>query len=82
MLFRAALLSALLWGISVAAIASPPATAQALSEGPQGLAKALELARALPAATEARPVLRTGSLYLLSEFFTQHPQWLLQPQLQ
>ena len=68
--------------IAAACNALPPATAQALSEGPQGLAKALELARALPAATEARPVLMTGSLYLLSEFFTQHPQWLLQPQVQ
>ena len=68
--------------IAAACNALPPATAQALPQGPQGLAKALELARALPAATEARPVLMTGSLYLLSEFFTQHPQWLLQPQVQ
>lgn len=59
----------------------PPATARALPDDPQGLANALELARALPAASTNRPVLMTGSLYLLSEFFAQYPQWLLQPQI-
>ena len=54
----------------------PPATAQALPPGPQALPQALELARALPEASEARPVLMSGSLYLLSEFFALHPQGL------
>ncbi|WP_374288374.1 folylpolyglutamate synthase/dihydrofolate synthase family protein [Desulfovibrio desulfuricans] len=58
----------------------PPATAQALQQGPQALAQALTLAQAVPEASEARPILMTGSLYLLSEFFTLHPQGLLQPQ--
>ena len=56
----------------------PPATVQALPQGPQVLAQALELARALPAVSEARPVLMSGSLYLLSEFFTMYPQGLTQ----
>ena len=56
----------------------PPETAQALPQGPQALAQALELARALPDASEARPVLMSGSLYLLSEFFALHPQGLTQ----
>ena len=56
----------------------PPATVQALPQGPQALAQALELARALPAVSEARPVLMSGSLYLLSEFFTMYPQGLTQ----
>ena len=56
----------------------PPATAQALPQGPQALAQALELARALPDVCEARPVLMSGSLYLLSEFFTLYPQGLAQ----
>ncbi|WP_374281830.1 folylpolyglutamate synthase/dihydrofolate synthase family protein [Desulfovibrio sp.] len=60
----------------------PPATAQALPPGPQALAQALELARALPEASEARPVLMSGSLYLLSEFFALHPQGLVQAQMQ
>ena len=55
-----------------------PATAQALPQGPQALAQALELARAQPDVSEARPVLMSGSLYLLSEFFTLHPQGLVQ----
>ena len=38
--------------------------------------QALERARALPAVSEARPVLMSGSLYLLSEFFTLYPQGL------
>ncbi len=67
--------------IAAACNSLPPATAQALPDGPQSLANALALARALPAASPDRPVLMTGSLYLLSEFFTQHPQWLLQPPL-
>jgi len=54
----------------------PPATATALPCGPLALAQALELARALPQASERRPVLVTGSLYLLSEFFALYPQWL------
>lgn len=66
--------------IAAACNSLPPATARALPDDPQGLANALELARALPAASTDRPVLMTGSLYLLSEFFAQHPQWLLQPQ--
>lgn len=55
-----------------------PATAQALPQGPHALAEALDLARALPAASESRPILMSGSLYLLSEFFTMYPQGLAQ----
>lgn len=56
----------------------PPTTATALPSGPQALVQALERARALPKASENNPVLVTGSLYLLSEFFTLHPRWLRQ----
>ena len=62
--------------IAAACNSLPPATAQALPQGPRALAQALELARALPAVSEARPVLMSGSLYLLSEFFTLYPQGL------
>lgn len=56
----------------------PPATATALPDGPHALAQALRKTRCL-SAEEGRPVLLTGSLYLLSEFFSLYPQWLLQP---
>ena len=56
----------------------PPASALAMPQGPQALVQALALARALPAVSEARPVLMSGSLYLLSEFFTLHSQGLTQ----
>ena len=59
-----------------------PATVQALPQGPQALAQALELARTLPDISESRPVLMSGSLYLLSEFFEQHPQGLTQDSAQ
>ena len=64
--------------IAAACNSLPPASALALPQGPQALAKALELARALPAVSEARPVLMSGSLYLLSEFFALHSQGLTQ----
>lgn len=64
--------------IAAACNSLPPASALALPLGPQAIAQALELARALPAVSEARPVLMTGSLYLLSEFFTLHSQGLTQ----
>ena len=62
--------------IAAACNSLPSASAQALPQGPQALAQALELARALPTVSEARPVLMSGSLYLLSEFFMLYPQGL------
>lgn len=66
--------------------ATPPATAQAMPDA-QGnaastppdaspLAQALAHAAAVARACPGRPVLITGSLYLLAEFFSLHPAYL------
>ncbi len=69
--------------------ATPPATAQAIPDaqgGPtstspgasplaQALAHAAAVARACPGCS-GRPVLVTGSLYLLAEFFSLYPAYL------
>ncbi|WP_297671119.1 bifunctional folylpolyglutamate synthase/ dihydrofolate synthase [uncultured Desulfovibrio sp.] len=54
----------------------PPATATALPEGDDALARALAATRGLPGVGPERPVLLTGSLYLLAEFFERYPQYL------
>ena len=53
----------------------PPATATVF-EGPRALSDALAAARRLEGADPERPVLLTGSLYLLAEFFALFPHLL------
>ena len=53
----------------------PPATATVF-EGPRALPDALAAARRLEGADPERPVLLTGSLYLLAEFFALFPHLL------
>ena len=64
--------------IAAACNSLPPATAIPLPDGPMALQQALARTCELPGVGPHSPVLLTGSLYLLSEFFTLHPRWLRQ----
>lgn len=59
--------------------ALPPATAVALENLPEALARSADVLGAGAKADPARPLLLTGSLYLLAEFFTLHPDLLEVP---
>lgn len=54
----------------------PPAGARVVPAGRATLARALRLALDLPGLGPQHPVLLTGSLYLLAEFFALYPRWL------
>lgn len=54
----------------------PPATAIALGGGERVFEEILLQGRSLPDIGADRPLLVTGSLYLLAEFFALHPAWL------
>ena len=58
--------------VAAACDSLPPATARPL-EGPNALPRALAAARRVKGASPERPILLTGSLYLLAEFFTLFP---------
>lgn len=58
--------------VAAACDSLPPATAVPLA-GPRALPKALAAARRLEGTAPERPILLTGSLYLLAEFFTLFP---------
>ncbi|MCD7984009.1 MAG: bifunctional folylpolyglutamate synthase/ dihydrofolate synthase, partial [Desulfovibrio sp.] len=58
--------------VAAACDSLPPATAVPLA-GPRALPKALAAARRVEGTAPERPILLTGSLYLLAEFFTLFP---------
>lgn len=57
----------------------PPLTAVAVAGGPEGLTAILHQACSMLGITAKTPMLLTGSLYLLAEFFTLFPQYLSSP---
>lgn len=63
--------------IALACNRLPPATAIAMGQGGRVLEEILLQGRALPGIGADRPLLVTGSLYLLAEFFALHPAWLV-----
>lgn len=65
--------------VAAACNALPPATAVALENLPEALARSADVLGAGAKADPARPLLLTGSLYLLAEFFTLHPNLLEVP---
>lgn len=67
--------------VAAACNALPPATAVALENLPQALAHSVEALNAGAQADPAHPLLLTGSLYLLAEFFTLYPDLLEAPPL-
>ncbi|MBQ9406930.1 MAG: bifunctional folylpolyglutamate synthase/ dihydrofolate synthase [Desulfovibrio sp.] len=69
--------AALIEDMVAACNAVQPATAVALPKGGNALNELLLKARAWPEISPARPLLITGSLYLLSEIFALHPRLLL-----
>ncbi|WP_165072083.1 cyanophycin synthetase [Desulfovibrio sp. ZJ200] len=65
--------------VAAACNALPPVTAVALDNLPEALTRSAAALGAGARADPARPLLLTGSLYLLAEFFTLHPNLLEAP---